>query len=244
MIDIHCHILPGFDDGSSSLSESLVMVRMALSSGVTAIVATPHFPGEAESLPKLKTLLSRYERLKKAIEKENLPLTLYPGAEILCLSETPQLAARHQLPTIGNSNYLLVEFYFDESADYMTGMLDQLLALGYGVVVAHPERYGAVQHDPTLVQHWFRRGCVIQLNKGSLLGAFGAHVRMTADWLLEQGLVHLIASDAHSARRRTTHMSVLTDLIESRCDPEYAEILLERNPRRVLEGRPMVPIQE
>lgn len=243
MIDIHCHILPAFDDGAANLSESMAMARMAVSSGVTTIVATPHFPGEASSLRRIKSLLERYDRLNLAINQENLPLKLYPGAEIRCLPETPQLAARHALPTIGNSNYLLTEFYFNEPASYMTQMLETLMELGYGIVLAHPERYMAVQQDPQLARRWFEKGCILQLNKGSLLGAFGGRVQLAADQILDQGLAHLIASDAHGSDRRTTHMGALTQLVEKRCGREYAQILLERNPGRILEDRPMVPIK-
>lgn len=243
MIDIHCHILPAFDDGASNLAESMAMARMAVSSGVTGIVATPHFPGESSSLSRLKSLMERYERLEQAIQQENLPLTLYPGAEIRCLPETPHLAAKKALPTIGNSNYLLTEFYFNESPAYMNQMLDALMDLGYEIVVAHPERYQAIQQDPQLARAWFEHGCVLQLNKGSLLGSFGSRVQMAADQLLSQGLAHLIASDGHGADRRTPHMGALMQLINERCTPEYAQILLERNPARIVEGRPMVPIR-
>lgn len=243
MIDIHCHILPGFDDGSRDLEESAAMAHMALSSGVTGIVATPHFPGEAASIRRVPELLDKYEQLIELIKAENLPLKLFPGAEILCLPETPQLAARHALPTIGNTQYLLTEFYFNESADYMIEMLDSLADCGYTPVVAHPERYKAVQLDPLLTRRWFEQGYVLQVNKGSILGAFGLRVQATADQLLRMGLAHLIASDAHSATRRTPHIGALKQWIRHRCDPYYARILLEENPSRLVEGLDMVPIE-
>lgn len=243
MIDIHCHILPAFDDGASTLYESLAMARMAAASGVTDIVATPHFPGEATSLRRIKSLLDRYDRLERAIEQENIPIRLHHGAEIRCLPETPQLAAKHALPTIGRSNYLLTEFYFNEPASYMTQMLETLMELDYQIIVAHPERYMAVQQDPMLARYWFERGCILQLNKGSVLGAFGSRVQMAADQILDQGLAHIIASDAHGSDKRTTHMGILAQVLEKRCGSEYTQILLERNPSRVLENRPMVPVK-
>ena len=243
MIDIHCHILPAFDDGASNLAESMAMARMAASSGITGIVTTPHFPGESSSLRMLKPLMERFERLYQAIHQENLPLTIYPGAEIRCLPETPKLAEKKLLPTLGDSNYLLTEFYFNESPAYMSQMIDSLMDSGYDIVVAHPERYQAVQENPLLARSWFEAGCVLQLNKGSLLGAFGSRVQQAADQLLSQGLAHVVASDGHGADRRTPHMGALIQLIHERCTPEYARILLERNPARIVEGRPMVPIR-
>lgn len=242
MIDIHCHILPSFDDGSTCLEESLEMARMAASSGVRTIVSTPHFPGRPDFLNRLPVILEKFHSLQDAVDREGIALTLLPGAEILCLPETVQMARQKALPTIGSTNYLLTEFYFDEPSGYMNQMLSSLSGAGYRPVVAHPERYRAVQQDPGLAEFWFRQGYVLQMNKGSLLGAFGSRVEDTATELLDQGLVHLIASDAHSSRSRTTHMTALTRWLRTRCDEDYTDILLNRNPGRLIENRDMVPI--
>lgn len=242
MIDIHCHILPNFDDGAADLEESMAMARMAVSSGVTGIVATPHFPGDAASFRRLGALMGRYEKLEQVIRREGLPLRLYPGAEILCLPETPQLAAKKVLPTIADTNYLLVEFNFGEPQSYMNEMLDALAQEGYRPVVAHPERYRAVQMSPQLPQYWFDLGYVLQVNKGSVLGAFGGRVQQTAGQILSQGLAHVIASDAHGTDKRTPHMGALKQWVDNFCDPVYAEILLERNPQRLVRGQDMTPV--
>lgn len=242
MIDIHCHILPDFDDGAANLKESMGMARMAAASGVTGIVVTPHFPGDAAALRRMGALLGRYQRLEQELRRENLGLQLYPGAEILCLPETPLLAAKKVLPTIGDTNYILVEFNFGEPQNYMTEMLDALVQAGYRPVVAHPERYEAVQRDLQLLKRWFDLGYVLQVNKGSVLGAFGSRVQKTADRMLGEGLVHLIASDAHGTDKRTPHMGALMQWAREYCDPEYARILLELNPARLVAGEDMVPV--
>ena len=240
MIDIHCHILPGFDDGAADLRDAMAMARIAAVSGTTEIIATPHFPGEEASLEQLGLLLSRYARLEQAIAREKLPLKLHPGAEILCLPQTPRLAKQRKLPTLGSTNYLLCEFFFNESRVYMDEMLRFLTGCCYRIVVAHPERYEAVQTDPGLAAQWFRAGYVLQLNKGSLLGYFGKRVQSTAIALLEGGLVHLIATDAHSPHRRTTNMRHLRSWLENRCSEAYILLLLEENPTRLIKGRKMV----
>ena len=242
MVDIHCHILPQMDDGASDLEESLAMARMAADSGVTDIVATPHFPGWKDSLRLVPKLINRYTTLSKAIEEEQIPVKLHLGAEIMCMSDTAYLASQKLLPTIGDTRYFLTEFRFDESYDVMDAMLRDIAALGYIPVVAHPERYGAIQADPLAVQRWFRQGYVLQLNKGSVLGAFGSDARITAEILLKTGLVHLIASDAHSARRRTPHMGMLREWMEYHLHHRYAHILLEENPSRLLRGESMHPV--
>ena len=242
MVDIHCHILPRMDDGSSSLEESLAMARMAADSGVTDIVATPHFPGRKDSLRLLPKLIDRYTTLSEAIEEENIPVKIHLGAEIMCMSDTAYLASQKLLPTIGETRYFLTEFMFDEPYDVMDAKLRDIAALGYTPVVAHPERYDTIRRDPMAVEKWFRRGYVLQLNKGSVLGAFGTGIRTTAEILLEAGLVHLVASDAHSARYRTPHMGMLREWMERHVHHHYARILLEENPGRLLRGEPMRPV--
>ena len=243
MVDIHCHILPRFDDGSSSLDESLTMARMAAQSGVTDIVATPHFPGERGSLRRIGKLLERYNELSQAIAREGIPLTLHPGAEILCMEDTLELATRKLLPTIGDTSYFLTEFYFDERYSFMDKMLNSLAEAGYTPVVAHPERYDAIGRDPLVLDRWFRQGYVLQLNKGSLLGAFGNRVHRTARTIVDAGLAHVIASDAHGASHRTPHMGLLNKWLEDHVDPGYARILVEENPRRLIRGETMVPVE-
>lgn len=243
MIDIHCHILPDFDDGAADLRESIAMARAAWLSGTTDIIATPHFAGEEATLEQIPRLLARYEKLAKAIAMENLPLTLHPGAEILCLPQTPRLAKQEKLPTLGKTNYLLCEFYFNEAPVYMDEMLRYLAGCGYRIVVAHPERYEAVQNDPSLAEEWFRRGYALQLNKGSVSGAFGLTVQKAALQLLNQGLYHLIASDAHGADTRTTDMRLARQQLEARCPGSYVRILMDENPRRLLRGEDMAPAE-
>lgn len=244
MIDIHCHILPNYDDGAADLDEALQMVRMAVSSGVTDIIATPHFQGEPAELEFLSAMDRQYQLLRDAIRQAGYPLRLHPGAEILCLPETVVLADNRQLPTLADTSYVLTEFYFDESFAYMDEMLSQIAACGYKPVVAHPERYDVIQREPSLLHRWARQGCVIQLNKGSVLGAFGSRPEQTANEILAMGLAHLFASDAHGCDSRTPHMGQLQQWVEELCDENYAAILLEENPFRLLNGRPMVGMDD
>ena len=235
MVDIHCHILPGVDDGSPSMEDSLEMARMAADSGVTDIIATPHcnLPGDGPKNYRSAALRTGFSRLRQALEQEGIPLGIHPGAEVFCTPELPELLDRRQLQTLGGGRYLLVEFYFDESAEFMEHCFHQIRTRGLTPVAAHPERYDAVQRDPYIIRRWFEGGVVIQLNKGSILGRLGRRAQDTALWLLERGLAHAAASDAHSPDVRTPRMDLLKDLL-----------LLEENPRRILEDRPLVGTDE
>lgn len=243
MVDIHCHILPEVDDGADSLREALEMARMAVSSGVTDLAATSHFRGDGDEPGALEVLYRQFQRLEKALETEQIPLKLHMGAEILCLPQTVLLARDRELPTMGDTDYVLCEFFFDAPYSYMDEILAGIAESGYRPVIAHPERYGAIQRDPRRVRRWFRMGYVVQVDKGSVLGAFGSRVQDTAQWLLELGFVHILASDAHSAHRRTTDMSKLQDWLLERYPGDYVRLLLEDNPGRLLRGEDMAPVR-
>ena len=128
MVDIHCHILPGVDDGSPSMEDSLEMARMAADSGVTDIIATPHcnLPGDGPKNYRSAALRTGFSRLRQALEQEGIPLRIHPGAEVFCTPELPELLDRRQLQTLGGGRYLLVEFYFDESAEFMEQCFHQI----------------------------------------------------------------------------------------------------------------------
>lgn len=243
MVDIHCHIVPEVDDGAWDLDTALEMARMAVHSGVRRIIATPHFQGVPEALEELPYIVHQFRLLQSAVRREKLELELHPGVEVLCVPQTLELARMGQLPTLGNSRYVLTEFYFDASREFMDSALRHMLACGYLPVVAHPERYGAVQREPDLVGHWFELGVVIQVNKGSVLGAFGRRAEETAVRLLYRGHVHIIASDAHSPERRTTDLSPVQAWAREHLGREYARILLEDNPGRITRGRPMCQVR-
>ena len=239
MVDIHCHILPEVDDGAWDMEAAVAMARIARDCGVNKIITTPHFKGEHQSLEAVGLFLHQRRLLQSRLKREKIQVELLPGAEVLCVPQTLELARMGRLPTLGPGRYVLTEFYFDASAGFMDETLRSMQELGYLPVVAHPERYGAVQRDPELVRSWFHRGIVLQVNKGSVLGAFGRRAEDTAVRMLCRGHVHIIASDAHSPRVRTTDLEPVRRWCLEHLGQEYTKILLEDNPGRVAAGKPM-----
>jgi protein-tyrosine phosphatase len=236
MTDLHCHILPGLDDGAQTLQDALDMARLAAVSGVNAIVATPHC-----NLPHGKNqnflsddLLQAIAAFRQALHDASIPLRLYGGAEVFCTPETSNLLKEQRLLPLAGSRYLLTEFYFDEAPEFMEECFTAIGEQGFIPVIAHPERYEAVQRAPEMTMRWFHKGQVIQLNKGSILGRLGPHAQQTARWILERGLAHVVASDAHSANIRTPHMAQVRRHLEEVYDPQYAKILLSINPGRIV----------
>lgn len=242
MTDIHCHILPFVDDGADSMEDALEMARMAAESGVSTIIATPHcnLPYEKEKNYISQHLQEHFFRLQQAVKAAGIPVTLLPGAEVLCTPQVPELLRQGKLLTLAGSRYLLVEFFFDEDLDYMDQMLSAIASQGLLPVIAHPERYESVQRTPRIVERWFRNGYVIQLNKGSILGRLGRRAARTAEWILSRGLAHVVASDAHSPVMRTPQMDELVQFLTEVCTPEYVDILLDINPGRIRSDRPIL----
>lgn len=239
MTDIHCHILPSADDGASDMAEALAMARLAEDCGVKTIVATPHcgVPEADRDNFVSRELYDRFVEFRDAMAAAGLGIKLKAGAEIFCTEETPRLLREGKLLTLASSDYLLTEFYFDMPGAYMDHMLARLAAEGVRPVVAHPERYEASWRDPELVPRWFRSGCVIQLNKGSILGRLGSRAETVSKFLLERGFAHVVASDAHGPNARTPHMTAVLRHLEDNYAPGYARILLSRNPERITQDK-------
>lgn len=239
--DIHCHILPGVDDGSDSLQESILMCESAYSSGVGAIIATPHFDAGIADTGRWQAVISeRLSSLKAALLQSSIPVDIYSGGEVLVTPELIEPISAGSVPFLADSDYMLAEFYFDESLFEIDDMLHRIASFGIHPVIAHPERYFAVQQNRDAIVRWFHSGYVIQINKGSIMGRLGRGAHSTARWILKHGLAHIAASDAHGSNVRTPELSSLRELLETEYSDAYADILLNRNPRRILQNRPMV----
>ena len=243
MVDIHCHILPEVDDGAWDMEAAVAMAKIARDCGVKKIITTPHFKGEPKSLEAVGFLMHQRRLLQSRLKREKIEVELLPGAEVLCVPQTMELAQVGRLPTLGTGRYVLTEFYFDASAGFMDETLHGLRQMGYLPVVAHPERYGAVQRDPELAARWFHRGIVLQVNKGSVLGAFGRRAEDAAVRMLCRGNAHIIASDAHSPHVRTTDLQPVRHWCLDHLGQAYTKILLEDNPGRVAAGKPMCKVR-
>ena len=175
MKDIHSHLLPGVDDGAQSLDDALVMAAMAAENGTDSIVLTPHcnIPGSPPNYPSLE-LYKLYDGLLHSVRRMNIPVKLYLGAEIYWTDDVPDLMDSHSLLSIAGSRYMLFEFPFEERTDNISRSLARIAAKGIVPVIAHPERYSAVQNYPEILASWFSMGYVIQLNKDSITGRLGS----------------------------------------------------------------------
>ena len=146
MTDIHCHILPGFDDGSPSVGESVRMAEMAYASGIRRTVATPHFSALNGDIRRASEEIGRlFASLTEAVDGAGISLKLYLGAEVLCTPEIPRLLSKGLIPTVAGTDYVLTEFFFDAPTEYMDNMLDEIRSIGSSRIRSVTERYRRIR---------------------------------------------------------------------------------------------------
>ncbi len=242
MIDIHCHILFGSDDGADSIAESLEMAKLAYSGGTKKIIATPHtnVPDSYKNLWD-ENFENKVRQLNLALEEADCPLTVYPGQEVFCSRNFIQLLNEGKLITLNHSRYLLVEFGFYEASSTVYEKVERLRAEGVVPIVSHPERYAFVWEDDTAAHKLKTMGCLLQVNKGSLSGDFGRKAYKAAKHIMRKNDADFVASDAHSPYVRTPYLERVYNYVAERYSFDYAEWLFSSNPACVLKDKTIVP---
>lgn len=236
--DIHCHLLPGIDDGPKQWDLTLEMARMAVSEGIDTIIATPHQLGRYESNTGdiIRGLVLEAQR---RLELAQIPLTVLPGADVRIRDDLPELVERREILTLGDRfTHLLIEIPPELSLSLGT-LLDRLNRMGIVCILTHPERNHVASQNLEFVRRWVRLGGLVQVTMGSVTGRFGPLPRKVAKALLRKGLVHLFATDAHDASRRPPLVRDAYAAVSQIIGSEAAHDLFVRNPRAVAEGRPV-----
>jgi protein-tyrosine phosphatase len=233
MIDIHCHILPGVDDGAQDLEAAIAMGRMAEQDGTTTIICTPHFDPEKPLSPAEVT--ERVRELGAAFREAEIGVELMPGAEIALHPELAQMAKEGLLPTLGGlGKHLLIELPFFGEANYAGQVFFQLQLAGFAPIISHPERSIMAAWKPDLIEGMKSRGVLLQVNASSLRGGEGRRVRNVGLRLVRQGLATLVASDSHETRRRVPALTSCRRAVDRLGIPGLFEELTTRNPGRLL----------
>ena len=242
-IDLHSHILPGFDDGARDREECLAMAGAAVRGGISRMVATPHFDLEG-SPPAPEAIAEEVRVVNGWLEDESLELELLAGAEVRM---SASLVKPLDLPmpladlTLGRGGrYLLLDLPMVEFPLPSEEVFFQLQLAGVTPVLAHPERNRFIHDHFDYLPSLVGRGVMLQVNAGSLTGHYGKRVERCGWKILDGGLAHLIASDAHTPSNRSLDLKATCELIEERLGGEAARCLLEENPRLVLEGEPLL----
>lgn len=231
--DLHSHVLAGVDDGAQSIDVSLHMLKMAVDSGTTHLVATPHYiPGtQIYTRQKAEQAFTNLQQLAATMQ---LPITLVLGHEAMAEEQLLQDLKNGSCLPLGNTKTVLVEMaqttYFEAFAD----IVSQLQASGYTPILAHPERMTLFQKDFDAIEELITAGCLMQVNAGSLTGLFGKEIYNMAHDMVKNKLVHVVASDAHTDNRRHTRLDIVFNLLAQLYGEPLANQLVSENPYRIL----------
>jgi len=235
-VDMHCHCLPGIDDGPGTLEDALALSRLLVADGINTVVATPHQLGRygrANTARRIKDCLNTF---RQSLAENQIPLTILPGAEVRIDENILASVDSGELLTLaGGATHLLLELPKHTFID-PTPIIQQFTARGQQVIVAHPERQHGVMERPEIAGRWLKNGAILQVTAGSLLGDFGEESERAGWALIGRGWVELIASDAHSARKRPPRMTAAIQAISDRTGHAIAQRICIGNPAKVAAG--------
>jgi protein-tyrosine phosphatase len=236
VIDLHCHILPGIDDGPDDLEGSLAMARAQVDRGVRTVVATPHVGwGHQNTAEAIATAVAD---LNRELRTAGIDLEVLAGAEV-ALTYAVELPAEQLAELrLGDGPWLLLEAPLTVDAPGVEGLVGLVQSRGVRILLAHPERCACFHADPELLVRLLRSGCLAQITAGALTGFFGRTVQARARGLVDDGLAHVVASDAHDPIRRAPG---LREPIEEAGHAPLAEWLTTTVPRALLDGVPVPP---
>jgi protein-tyrosine phosphatase len=231
VIDTHCHLLPGLDDGPRRLQESVALARQLVECGVRHVICTPHFTRRYPT--DHRTAARRLDELRTVLDESGVPLKLGLAAEIG--SAVAVQASRSELAQrrLGD-RHLLVELERETPAGVVEPILARLAQLGCTPVLAHPERCANVRHRVSVIDDARRRGALIQVVAPSLVGRWGKEVERSAWGLLDSGRVDILASDSHRPRHGHDHLKTALALVAKRLGAEALQELTVLRPARIL----------
>lgn len=205
MIDLHCHILPGLDDGPANMDFSLAMAREAVDANIQIAVATPHIRADYEGITA-ERIAAAADELNARIEEDGLPLRVIPGGEVAIPMLDELGDDELTLLSLGSGGYVLLESPYGRSPVDVEGAVAEITRRGHSTVLAHPERCPLFQADVDRLAALAERGVLCSITAASLAGSFGARARSFAVELMRRGLVHDVASDAHDHLHRPPHL--------------------------------------
>lgn len=234
MIDIHCHILNQLDDGPKTETGSLAMAQQAIAEGFTDIIATPHhLKGDYFNLRP--SVAEHVAELNEAIKDNGMELQVHVGQEVRLHGEIIEGLKNGDLASLAGSRYVLIEFPTQSIPVFTEQLFYDLQMAGYVPVIAHPERNFEIMENPERLYEFVSHGALAQLTWSSLDGKFGKKSKKSSEILLENQLVHFLATDAHDTVRRPLLHTEIEQRLVKKIDPRYVDYLKE-NGAKVLKN--------
>ena len=237
MIDLHCHLLPGIDDGAPDRAVALAMARMAVADGIRTVACTPHiYPGLYEN--DRAGIRAAVEAFRGELASEGIVLQLTTGADTHLAPDLVEGLRSGRIATLADSRYFLFEPPHHVAPPRLADSVFQVLASGYVPVVTHPERLTWIEEHYPLFAQLVRGGAWMQVTAGSLTGRYGRRPRYWAERMLDEGLVHILATDAHHCERRVPLLAEAREAAATRLGADEAMHLVQTRPECILYNRP------
>ena len=235
MIDLHSHLLPGIDDGAKDLATSLAMARLASSDGITTIACTPHILAGVynNNGPAIRRAVAQ---LAESIVEAGIPITLVTGADVHIAPDLDVQLRDGRALTLNNSRYLLLEPPHHVLPPRLEDLIFGLQAAGYVPIVTHPERLSWVEGHYDLIGRLVSSSVLMQITAGSVMGRFGRGPRYWAERMLDEGLCHLLATDAHNTEQRAPRLAEARDVVAQWLGDDEAINLVLRRPQGILDN--------
>ncbi len=237
-LDMHCHILPGVDDGSKDFDMSMEMIDHAYDEGIRAIILTPHYHGGYVET-KRSVIDKIFVELRDHVAGRHPDLKLFIGHEIYYYPSVPEWIEEGRVHTLADSNYVLLEFSTMVEKRELTDAVHNLCNNGYYPVLAHVERYDCLVRDPGFVGELIDLGAYIQVNSKTIAGEGGMKIKHFIKKLLKEEWIHFIGTDAHNMRGRKPEMEECARYIIKKCDSEYAAQILYANAVNIVNNQPL-----
>lgn len=236
VVDIHCHCLPGLDDGPTSVAQSLQLCAACVADGAHTVIATPHQLGRYERSCSAGEVRQAVAKLRSVLAGEGIPLRVLPGADLRLDDRLVELISTDRVMTLGDGGkYLLLELPHDVPIDPL-GLFQELRERGITAILSHPERHEYLSSRLDWVLRWVNEGVALQITAGSLLGQFGPKAERAGWSLLGQAWATVVASDAHDCIARPPLLGAAMREIGRRLGPDVGEMVCIENPRRIVDG--------
>lgn len=232
-IDIHCHIMPGVDDGSPDMATSLEMLRIADKNGITHLILTPHHKPMHHNVSPEHNVVYR-KKLQEAAKEAGIKAKLFSGNEIYYSDETMEELIEGKICSLAGSDYVLVEFHPTNPYKAIQNAISRVQAAGFIPIIAHVERYSDIVSHPARVKDLIEMGSFIQVNASSIMGKYGFGISHFTKKLLKEELVHFVASDAHDTGRRAPNLLDCRNYVERKYGEDYGKKLFFTNPANVI----------
>lgn len=235
MIDLHTHLLPGIDDGSTSLEQSLQMAQIAVADGITVMACTPHiYPGLY--MNDAAGITAGRDKLQSHLNEAGIKLRLVVGADAHLVPELLSGLQSGRVPTLNQSRYFLLEPSHHVAVPNFDSSVFEIMVAGYIPVITHPERLTWIEDHYPMFVDLAKRGAWLQVTSGAVLGKFGKRAKYWSERLLSEGWVHIIASDAHNTGRRSPQMAEALEQVIKRVGKREAMRMVLDRPQAILDN--------